>query len=129
MAKVRNLATLPEIAAKILKITEDPAAGIREISDVVTRAPELCTRILKVVNSAFYGVPGHVDSVQQAVALIGLGSVKNIAIAASLTRTFQGPRVSPRFSPKDLWEHGLSVAAAALRRVGGSNSSIDEESF
>jgi HD-like signal output (HDOD) protein len=128
ITKVRHLATLPEIATKIIKVADDPDAGVQAMSDVITRAPELCTRILKVVNSAFYGVPGHVSSVQRAIALIGLRSVKNVAIAASLTKTFQGPRVS-NFSPRDLWAHGLSVAAATRMIAAAAKSPLVEEAF
>ena len=126
--KVRHLATLPEIASKIIRVADDPDAGTQAMSEVITRAPELCTRILKVVNSAFYGVPGHVSSVQRAIALIGLRSVKNVAIAASLTKTFQGPRVS-NFSPKDLWAHGLSVAAATRLIAAAVKSPLVEDAF
>ena len=83
------------------------------MSEAISRSPELCTRVLKVVNSAFYGLPGQVSSVPRAVGLVGLVGIRNVAIAASLTRVFQGRPLSVKFSPRDLWTHSLAVGATA----------------
>ncbi len=83
------------------------------MSEAISRSPELCTRVLKVVNSAFYGLPGQVSSVPRAVGLVGLVGIRNVAIAASLTRVFQGRPLSVKFSPRNLWTHSLAVGATA----------------
>jgi HD-like signal output (HDOD) protein len=71
------------------------------------------TRILKVVNSSFYGLPGQIGSVERAIVLLGLHAVKNIAVAASLGQLFRGVKLCEGFTAKDLWTHCMAVAVTA----------------
>lgn len=113
VASVGDLATLPEVTIRIIEIVEDPKSTARELHNVIKNDPALSTKVLKVVNSAFYGLPGQVASVDRAIILLGLSAVKNIAVAASIARLFKGKRVSEQFSAADLWRHSLAVAVGA----------------
>jgi len=68
----------------------------------------LSAKILKVVNSAFYGLPRQVGSVDRALLLLGLSTVKNIAIATSISKLFKGAKLATNFTAKDLWRHSLA---------------------
>ncbi|MBI4718838.1 MAG: HDOD domain-containing protein [Planctomycetes bacterium] len=113
LGSIADIATLPEITIKIIQIVEDPKSTARDLHDVIKNDPALSVKVLKVVNSAFYGLPGQVASVDRAIILLGLSAVKNIAIAASIARLFKGRRISEQFSASDLWRHSVSVAVAA----------------
>ena len=112
LASIGEIATLPEVTIRIIEIVEDDKSTARDLHDVIKNDPALSVKILKVVNSAFYGLPGQVASVDRAIMMLGLSAVKNIAIAASIARLFKGKRISEQFSAADLWRHGLSVAVA-----------------
>ena len=88
--KVTAIATLPEVTAKIITTVEDPRSSASQLHKIVSHDPALVTRILKVVNSAFYGLPGQIGSIERAIVLLGLNAVKNIAVAASLGQLFRG---------------------------------------
>jgi HD-like signal output (HDOD) protein len=113
LSSIGDIATLPEVTIKIIEIVEDPKSTARDLHEVIKRDPALSVKVLKVVNSAFYGLPGQVASVDRAIILLGLSAVKNIAIAASIARLFKGKRISEHFSAADLWRHSLAVAVAA----------------
>ncbi len=113
LAAVGDLATLPEVTIKIIEIVEDAKSTARDLHGVIKNDPALSVKVLKVVNSAFYGLPGQVASVDRAIILLGLSAVKNIAIAASIARLFKGKRISEQFTAADLWRHSLAVAVAA----------------
>lgn len=113
LASIGDIATLPEVTIKIIHIVEDPKSTARDLHDVIKNDPALSVKVLKVVNSAFYGLPGQVASVDRAIILLGLSAVKNIAIAASIARLFKGKRISEQFSAADLWRHSVAVAVAA----------------
>ncbi len=113
LAAVGNIATLPEVTIKIIQIVEDPKSTARDLHGVIKNDPALSVKVLKVVNSAFYGLPGQIASVDRAIILLGLSAVKNIAIAASIARLFKGKRISEQFSAADLWRHSIAVAVAA----------------
>lgn len=113
ISEIGNLATLPEVTIRIIEIVEDPKSTARNLHDVIKNDPALSSKVLKVVNSAFYGLPGQVASVDRAIILLGLSAVKNIAIAASIARLFKGNRISEQFSAADLWRHSVAVAVVA----------------
>lgn len=113
LSSIGDVATLPEVTIKIIQIVEDPKSTARDLHEVIKNDPALSVKVLKVVNSAFYGLPGQVASVDRAIILLGLSAVKNIAIAASIARLFKGRRVSEHFSAADLWRHSVAVAVAA----------------
>ncbi len=113
IAAIGDIATLPEVTIKIIEIVEDPKSTARDLHEVIKNDPALSVKVLKVVNSAFYGLPGQVASVDRAIILLGLSAVKNIAIAASIARLFKGKRISEQFSAADLWQHSVAVAVAA----------------
>lgn len=113
LAKIGDIATLPEVTIKIIEIVEDPKSTARDLHEVIKKDPALSVKVLKVVNSAFYGLPGQVASVDRAIILLGLSAVKNLAIAASIARLFKGNRISEQFSASDLWRHSVAVSVAA----------------
>ena len=81
---ISHIATLPEVTVKIIELVEDPGSSARDLHELISSDPALTARMLKVVNSAFYGLPRQIASINRAVSLLGLNAVKNIAIAASL---------------------------------------------
>ena len=111
--QVTAIATLPEVTARIVATVEDPRSSAAQLHQIVSHDPALVARILKVVNSAFYGLPGQIASIDRAIVLLGLNAVKNIAVAASLGQLFQGTRLCTGYAPRDIWQHCIAVAVAA----------------
>lgn len=109
LAKCSDISTLPEVTAKIIELVEDPTSTAKDMHEVIKTDPALSARVLKVVNSAFYGLPGQVASVDRAIVLLGLSAVKNIAIAASISRMFKGQQIGAGFTAKDIWRHSVAV--------------------
>src|SRR5205807_10628219 len=127
--KVATIATLPEVTAQIIKTVEDPKSSAQQLHKIVSHDPALVTRILKVVNSAFYGLPGQIGSVERAIVLLGLNGVKNIAVAASLGQLFRGARLCEEFSAKDLWRHCIAVAVTARDLARNMKMNVADEAF
>jgi HD-like signal output (HDOD) protein len=111
--KVTTIATLPEVTAKIISTVENPNSTAAQLHKIVAHDPALVTRILKVVNSAFYGLPGQIGSIERAIVLLGLNAVKNIAVAASIGQLFRGSKLCDGYTAKDLWTHCIATAVAA----------------
>lgn len=129
MARLNGLATLPEVTAKIITTVEDPKSSAAQLHKLVSHDPALVSRILKVVNSAFYGLPGQVNSVDRAIVMLGLHAVKNIAVAASLGQMFRGAKVCDEYSAKDLWKHCLAVAVVARELAKRAKLPVADEAF
>jgi HD-like signal output (HDOD) protein len=127
--EISHIATLPEITLKIIQLVESPTSTAQDLHKVISNDPALCSRILKVVNSAFYGLPGQIGSINRAIVLLGLNAVKNISIAASLTKLFRGGALTPNFSAKDLWEHSIAVATASKMISDAMKLGFSDEAF
>lgn len=127
--KVTTIATLPEVTAKIISTVEDPKSSAQALHKIVSHDPALVTRILKVVNSAFYGLPGQIGSIERAIVLLGLNAVKNIAVAASLGQLFRGAKLSDQFGAKDLWKHCIAVGVASRDLAKQMKLPMAEEAF
>lgn len=127
--EISHIATLPEITLKIVELVEDPKSTAQDLHKVISHDPALCSRILKVVNSSFYGLPGQIASINRAIVMLGLNAVKNIAIAASLAKLFRGGELTARFSAKDLWTHSTLTAAAAKITADSLKLGISDEAF
>ncbi len=126
---IGHIATLPEVTLRIIDLVEDPSSTAQDLNKLITNDPALCSRILKVVNSAFYGLPGQIGSINRAVVLLGLNAVKNIAIATSLAKLFRGGELCPTFSARDLWVHSTAVAAAAKLIADTASIGLSDEAF
>jgi HD-like signal output (HDOD) protein len=126
---VTALATLPEVTSRIIATVENPRSSAASLHKIITHDPALVTRILKLVNSAFYGLPGQVGSIDRAIVLLGLNAVKNIAIAASLGQLFRGTRLCEKYSARDLWTHCIAVAVAGRELAKGMKLHVVDEAF
>jgi HD-like signal output (HDOD) protein len=113
MSRVTEIGSLPEVTTKIVAVVENPRSTAADMHDIVKNDLALATRILKVVNSAFYGLPSQIASLDRAIIMLGLSAVKNIALAASLARFFKGDWGSAHFVPSDLWRHCIAVGVCA----------------
>ncbi|MBX3410884.1 MAG: HDOD domain-containing protein [Phycisphaeraceae bacterium] len=127
--EISHIATLPEITVKIVELVESPTSTAQDLNKVISTDPALCSRILKVVNSSFYGLPGQIASINRAIVMLGLNAVKNIAIAASLAKLFRGGDLTPRFSAKDLWTHSNLTAATAKLIASNLKLGLTDEAF
>lgn len=117
--KVTEISSLPEITTRIVQIVEDPRATARDMHDIVRTDPALAAKILKVVNSAFYGLPAQIASLDRAILMLGLSAVNNIALAASLSGMFRAEVLCGEFAARDLWRHCVAAACRDIARQPG----------
>ena len=129
LKKVTAVATLPEVTAQIIKTVDDPKSSASQLNKIVSHDPALVTRILKVVNSSFYGLPGQIASAERAIVLLGTNAIKNIAVAASLGQLFRGAKLCEGFTAKDLWTHCVSVGVTARAIAKQMTLPIADEAF
>lgn len=129
LKRVSSIATLPEVTAKIIATVEDPKSTPATLHKIISHDPALVARILKVVNSAFYGLPGQIASVERAIVLLGLNAVKNISVAASLGQLFRGVKLCEEFSARDLWTHCIAVGVSARDLARQMRVPLADEAF
>ncbi len=115
LAKLPGLPTLPQTALEILALAKNPDAVADDYYQLISVDPALSMRVLKVVNSSFYGLSRQIDSIRQAIVLLGPNAVRNIAVASSMHKVFCAQRPGMCFDPQSLWTHSVAVATASRR--------------
>lgn len=112
LEKIHNLPTLPQVITRLSAAVKDPNSDAKRVAKIIEDDPSMMARILKVVNSAFYGAAEPVNSVQDAVARMGFVAVNNIALSTSVFSTF-GKKGQSDFNREEFWRHSISVGIAA----------------
>ncbi|MFW5973655.1 MAG: HDOD domain-containing protein, partial [Bacteroidota bacterium] len=114
LESVRSLPPLPASTGRLLELARDPDASFKEIARVIELDQTLTARVLRAANSALYGVPRRIQTVQQATVLLGRDTVVNLALSVSIL-SVQG-RFDLRswpIDPVDFWRHTFAVASLA----------------
>ncbi|WP_397546189.1 HDOD domain-containing protein [Rhodothermus marinus] len=110
---VRSLPPLPAAVERLLAMSREPEVDFRKVSQVIESDPALTARILRAANSAFYGVSRRVQTVRQAVVLLGHEVVINLALGVSVLNLKRNLLKQWPGDPAAFWRHSLSVALMA----------------
>jgi HD-like signal output (HDOD) protein len=116
-------------AHRILATLCDPSLDARQIAEVIQREPALAARVLKVANSAFYGSSRNVGTLDRALMLLGLDSVRGIAAAACLDRSVARRSQQAPIDPRALALHSVASAFAAEALTKQCGRAIPTEAF
>jgi HD-like signal output (HDOD) protein len=115
------LPTLPVLVTQLRKLIANPRSNMRQIAAVIAKDQAIAARVIRLVNSAFYGLRNRVVSIQQAIVVLGLNAVKNLVVGVSVVKTFEGAEKPSLFDREKLWLHAFGCAHAAkliARRSG-----------
>jgi len=125
---IKSLQTQPAVIARITRMLQNPATNAEELGLAIKTDQGLVSRVLKLVNSAFYGFPGKIGSISHAVVLLGFSTVKNIVLTASVLDIFK-TNSGGLFNSRAVWKHSLAcgVSAQCLARAVGYE--FQEECF
>ncbi|RMG57813.1 MAG: HDOD domain-containing protein [Deltaproteobacteria bacterium] len=127
MKRIRDLPSLPESLLEINRALEDERISIKEVCDIIERDVGLTTRVLRVANSSFYGLSGRVDTVPRALTLLGLATVKNIAVTSGIREIFR--QKVPGIDPEFLWHHSLATAITMEAIHEGGSTLMKDRAF
>jgi len=123
-----ELPSLPAIALQIIELVQQDEVDVDKIAGTISLDPALSTKMLKTVNSSFYGQSKTVGSVQQAVVVLGLNSVKTLALGFSLVSNLTDAG-GDNFDPMSFWRRSLYGATAAKQLCERLNIVQAEEVF
>jgi HD-like signal output (HDOD) protein len=120
---ISTIPTLPTVIDKITRLLQNPKTSAEEIGRAVTTDQALTSKVLKLVNSAFYGFPGRISTITHAIVILGFSTVKNIVLTASIFDAFKRKGSAPGgFDMEQFWYHSIACGAAsqAIARMIGS---------
>ena len=126
---LKDLPSLPHILVKLVAACNDENESLREIVGILTNDPSLCSKVLKLVNSAYYSLGRRIDGIDQAVAYLGTRTIKNIAICSAVYQTFNTEPEGDAFNLKTFWWHSLKCALLSRIFTRETGSAGPEEAF
>jgi len=109
---LRSVSTIPVVLQKILEVVDDDDSSIEELEEVLKRDQALISRIVAISNAAFYGQSRRVESISQAILILGFNMVKCLAVSVSILGSVGSSH--PLFDIKRLWLHSFKVANASV---------------
>ncbi len=128
--RIKDLPTLPLIAQSIIGITEDPKSCINDLTRIISKDPSLTSRVLRLVNSAFYGFPKKIDTLSQAIVILGFNTIRSLAFSISIFDAFNKIQIeTTREYFNKLWEHSIGVASCAYLISNKTNQKIKEQAY
>lgn len=101
-----ELVSLPEISIRVNEIASNPDSTADEMAKVISQDPALVVRMLKIANSAFYGLSKEVDTISRAVAILGTNKIRDLVISTSASQAFDGIP-NDLITMQDFWHHSL----------------------
>lgn len=101
-----NLISLPEVSLRVNEIANDPTSTADDMAAVISQDPALVVRLLKIANSAYYGLSNEVDTISRAVAVLGTNKIRDLVLSTSASQAFDGIPNS-LISMQDFWHHSL----------------------
>ena len=113
--RIRDLPTLPFIAVEANKLLEDPDASFSKVSQLIEMDQSIAMKILKLVNSAFYGCRSSVNNLSKAIMLLGFNTVRNAILSVSVIKAFSRPGKLKGFKQDGFWRHSVAVAVVSKK--------------
>jgi len=113
LRKTSDLPTLPRAALNVIRETESPTASAASVAQQIGMDQALTARVLRLANSAYFGLSRQVADIQEAVVILGMRNVRNLAIVASTFPWMSKPLKGYRLGPRQMWTHSFCVAVAA----------------
>ena len=111
--KVSSFPSMPRAAIKLRELLAKEDVAVDEIVEILRHDPGLATNVLRLANSAFFGVPRKVETLKHAVTLLGVKRFAQIAVSASMSKAMETAVEGYDLSPGELWLHSIAVSRTA----------------
>ncbi len=119
--------TLPEIYFRVREVVDDPDSTMDDLANVLKLDPAISARLLRIVNSPFYGFAKQIDTISRAVNLLGLQAINDLVTATTVGRTFSGMTIQ-LMDAKKYWRKSVLCALLA-GKIAKSCGIADSERF
>ncbi|MFO7716751.1 HDOD domain-containing protein [Desulfosarcina sp.] len=129
IATLKNLPTLPHILLNLFEACNRDSVDLEEIAAIVSKDPALSAKILKLVNSAYFGLSQKIQEINHAVVLVGTSGIRNMAICACVYEAFPKPKKNTNFNLKAFWWHSLRCAFLAKTIAAKIQAEQPDEAF
>lgn len=128
-AYIVSMPSLPTTVAKVLEICNNPKTSPTDLDKVISLDPVLMGKVLKLINSAYYGLQNQVTSLVRAIIMLGVNTVKNLALSTAILDRLVDKSGFRALNMEGFWRHSLCVGVVAkmiARKKGVEPQRLDE---
>ena len=126
--RLKDIPTLPSVVQKIIEIVDSPTTSASDLNLAISMDKALSIKVLKLVNSAFYGFPKRIETLTQAIVILGFNTVRSLALSISMVDFLKG-RGSRQLNYGEFWKHSIATSIMARAIAKKAFPTIAEESF
>ena len=128
---IKTMPSLPTSVTKVLEICNNPHTSPADLNHVISLDPVLVGRVLKLINSAYCGLGQPVTSLVRAIIMLGINTVKNLALSSAVMGSFSANKTPPGLDMEGFWRHSLCVGVSAklLAKKRKIDSKLTEDYF
>ncbi len=127
LKQINNIPPLPLAAQKLLEVMQDEKSSAEDVTEVLLTDQSLVAKVLKLVNSPFYGMQGKITTISRAVVVLGFTAVRNLALGMGTIQSLKS--IGGQVDMTTFWEHSIATAAAAQALAPHANYPDPEEAF
>lgn len=124
---LRDLPAMPTIVLRVLEETDKPDVEIKEVERLIASDQALAMKVLRVVNSAYYGLPRQVASINQSIVILGVQQIRNLVLSIAAAGVMKPKNKAEEQAMRRFWVHSYSAAAVAKRLGKIKNISAKEQ--
>ena len=119
--RISEVSTLPQLAVQIIALVDDPTTDAEDVLEAVRTDPALAMRLMRTVNSSYYGVEQQIADLRQAITLLGFKEVRNLTLTSYVAALFRESDGYGPYSRRGLWDHlvGAGLVAREVARTCG----------
>lgn len=124
---IEKMPPLSPVVHKIIIVANDVTSSAQHLTDVIQLDPVLTAKVIRMVNSAYFGLPQEIKSLKQAVVMLGINTIKNVALSSALMGKISLKKGA--IDPEEFWKHSIGVAVASkliAQRLGVDKKLLEE---
>src|SRR3990167_4402493 len=87
--RIQSIPTLPDMLSKINRMMLNPRTSAKEVAQIISSDPSITSKVLRVVNSSFYGFPNRISTITHAIVILGFNTVKSIVLSSTIFDIFK----------------------------------------
>ncbi|MFH1843874.1 MAG: HDOD domain-containing protein [bacterium] len=126
---MKEIPTLPIIYQELFKLMQDPNVTIADLADIISNDQALTAKLLRLVNSAYYGYQREIQTISRALVVLGFRAIRNAALALSIFDQFSGEESDSHLNIVKFWEHSVTVASICKVLAEKVTPNLAEEAF
>ena len=112
---IKNMPSLPVTVSKVQEICDNPKTSPVDLYKVISLDPVLMGKVMKLINSAYYGLSDQVTSLVRAIIMLGMNTVKNLALSSAVIGLISGEKSFIKLNSDMFWEHSLCTGIIAKK--------------